>query len=149
MRKVLRRGFFFSLLLALALPLVSCDSGGSNGSSSSPEWTGNWKVIKENGEATDRDAAWSISENEIKVVSDFRGDCAVDGDPSRWEITNVDGNTLTIEGQTDGALDGEFEADVGGDGNLTITLVSGGDVPEGSTQTFKPIDESIEEAVGC
>jgi hypothetical protein len=149
MRKALRRGLSLSLLLALAFPLTSCDSGGTNGSSSSAEWTGNWKVIEVNGEATDRDAAWSISEDEIKSVADFRGDCAVDGDPDRWKITKVDGNTLTIEGQSDGALDGKLEANVGSDGNLTITIVSGGDAPEGSTQTFEPISEGIEEAVGC
>jgi hypothetical protein len=149
MRKALRYSLFLSVLLALTFPLSSCDSGGSNSSSSSAEWTGNWKLIEVNGEATDRDAAWSISEDEIKSVADFRGDCAVDGDPDRWKITNVEGNTLTIEGQTDGTLDGKFEADVGSGGNLTITIVSGGDAPEGSTQTFKPIDQSIEEAVGC
>jgi len=148
MRKVSSLSYI-ALLLLLALPLASCDSGGSNGSGGSPEWTGNWKVIEVNGEVTDRDAAWSISEDQIKSVADLRGDCAVDGDPDRWKITNIEGNALTIEGQTDGALDGKLEADVGSGGNLTITIVSGGDAPEGSTQTFKPISESIEEAVGC
>jgi hypothetical protein len=46
MRSALRRGLFFSLLLALTLPLTSCDSGGPN---ESPEWAGTWKLSEASG----------------------------------------------------------------------------------------------------
>jgi hypothetical protein len=63
------RQHLFSLLLALALPLVSCDSGGSNGGGSSPGWVGTWELLSvEDGEVPD-EAYYSFSEEEIRFVA--------------------------------------------------------------------------------
>ena len=79
MEKALRRGFLFSALLALALPLISCDSSGSNSGSDGPEYsqvTVKTVTLNEFPFTTDAGEAWdytSAPDPAIQVVSDEDG----------------------------------------------------------------------------
>jgi hypothetical protein len=141
MRKALRRGLFFSLLLALTIPLVSCDSGGSNGSS--PSWSGEWEVTSLNGTVAPADDAFvDLSTESFVLIDPTSTGC----DITTNDVLSRDGNTLTldIEEGTE-----EITLDVS-DGTLTGTVLETDDPDSSSGDEFKAksVDDARAEA-GC
>lgn len=138
MRAALRRRVTVALLIALAFPLVSCDSGGSGGGE--PIWIGDWKVTSVDGGEGEVGNYWTLSREELEVrdVSTRNGEttCGI----IRLAVSNVSGNevefvepnlTLRFEGSGDQITATTIEKsidpeDVGG----TVTLQSVDRVPD-------------------
>lgn len=118
MRLALRRGLFLSLLLALPLSLLSCDSGGSN---SSPNWAGTWKLAESNPNFEGYHV--SLNRNEVRVAFIF-GNFGCQS--NTLEVTNIDGNVITTD--EDGGT--EVELDVSGDTMTATDLVEEDDAAE-------------------
>lgn len=127
MRTALRQGFLFSLLLALAIPLASCDSGGSSGGG--PEWTGNWEVVSfDEGGAPETPNYWDLSESELRIFIDSAGTDTQCIDRADFEVTERDGNIVSflasaqeVEPQTV-----EFRFEVSGE-TMTATILESSD----------------------
>ena len=116
----------FLLLLAITLPLVSCDSGGSNDSSSSnsPDWVGNWEITKDADGPTENPVFLKLTKKRYINISKFSGECSIsETDVLEWNEGNI---TLDIP-----------------EGTLKIGL----DVA-GETLNLKIIESSDEESVG-
>lgn len=135
MRTTLRRRLFFSLLLALALPLISCDSGGSG--DSEPIWIGDWEAISVDGPDYEEDSIWSLTKDEleirdVKTGSEESGSC----DLFEFNVDNIDGNT--VEYSVD---EGSFVLEFEESGNQIIATVTESPDPdeEGATITLDPV----------
>jgi hypothetical protein len=102
MRLVLRRGPFFSLLLALTLPLAACDSGGSDSGSN---FIGDWEVVSSEG-AFDVGNVWTITRGRV-TIRDVGTTCS----RNTYTVQNIDGNTLTFESDGDVVVSFEGSGD--------------------------------------
>lgn len=133
------RTLALSLLVVVGLSVVGCDSSGSNGG---PEWTGNWKLAEQAGTPVDRDEVWSMTKSEFESVQasdDGGGVCDVE----RWNVSNIDGNTVDLEGATEEALDVTVTLTVDDSGNLNATAENADDL------TFEPADNAPRESFDC
>lgn len=117
MLTTLRKRLFLSLFLALTLPLVSCDSGGS--SDSSPAWVGTWEDQEDT-------IFWELSENEFRYFEVFE----LENDPDEceleiFEVIEEDGNTITVQGSSPNVSGDliEFQFETSGD-MLSATVLS-------------------------
>jgi hypothetical protein len=137
MRKALRRGLFLSLLLALALPLASCDSGGSN---SSPDWVGNWEV---NG--TTNRTFFDLDQDQFTTIEDLSSGC----DITNQDVLEQDGDVVTVD-LPDQSGTSKFNLDVS-DGTLTLTVVESDNpnVSSGDEATAASVDGDPREIAGC
>lgn len=144
MRLALRLGLF-SLLFALTLPLISCDSGGSD--NSEPDWIGTWEVLDfgDGGGAPSDPNYWNLSQNELQIVESFD----LENDPSEcelatFEVVEQDGRILTFQGVTPNAKDELIELQFESSGEtLSATILSASDEPEnvGNEITLGSISE--------
>jgi len=141
--RTLFRTLSLSLLVVVGLSVVGCDSGGSNGGSGGgPAWTGNWKLVDEGGAPVDREAVWSMTENEFESVQapeSAGGPC----DLERWNVSNIDGNTVNLKGGTEEARDVTVTLNVEDSGNLTAKAANAADL------TFEPADNGPQESFDC
>lgn len=62
---------------------------------------------------------------------------------SRWNVANIDGNTVSLEGATEEALDVTVTLNVGDSGNLTAKAENAADL------TFEPADNGPQESFDC
>lgn len=117
MRTTLRKGLLFSLLLALILPLTSCDSGGNG--DSSPDWVGTWE---DQGDTI----FWELSENEFRYFEVFE----LENDPDECELEifdliEQDGNTITVQGSSPNVSGDLIELQLETSGStLSATVIS-------------------------
>lgn len=141
MGKSLRRGLFFSLLLALTLPLVSCDSGGSN---SSPDWVGNWEVTQNvNGTSPANPTFLDLDKDQYTTIVEGSSGCII----GNSNVLEVDGRTVTLD---IGSGTERLSFDVS-DGNLTVTVIES-DNPNlsgGEDITAVSVDSDPREIAGC
>jgi hypothetical protein len=138
--RTLVRTLSLSLLVIVGLSVVGCDSGGANGGG--PDWVGNWRVIEENGESPSNPRIFSITESEIESVSDLGEVCEVE----RWSVDNIEnGNTLTLTGQTEEALDLTLTLTIGDNGNLTAEGPGDG----GIRTVFEPAEGEPRDVLTC
>ena len=137
------RALTLSLLVAVGLSIVGCDSGGSNGGSGDgPAWTGNWKLVEEGGTSVDLDEVWSMTESEFESVQapeEPGGTCDVE----RWNVSNIDGNTVSLEGATQETIDVTVTLTVDDSGNLNANATDAADL------TFEPADNKPRESFDC
>lgn len=141
MRKVLRRGLFLSLLLALVFPLVSCDSGGSN---SSPDWVGNWEITEvADGSPPAAPFFLDLDEDQFTQIVEGSNGCII----ANNDVLEQDGDvvTLDIEEGTE-----RLSLDVS-DGTLTVTAIESDDpnTSGGDEITAVSVDSDPREIAGC
>lgn len=127
----LLRTVLFCALVAVGLSVTGCDSSGSN---DSPEWVGDWEAVGDN-------VVWSITEDQIEIFSAATVSGTTSCTVLMVDITNVDGNTVSGEDENGGQRTATFN--VNDDGQLVAEF------EDGVTQTFNPIDQSPEDALGC
>lgn len=92
MRMALRRRLFFSLLLALTLPLVSCDSGGPN---EPPEWVGTWKLSEASGWEPTSPRYYDFSEDALIYILYFDPENPGSCIRTTRDVVETDGNVVT------------------------------------------------------
>jgi len=94
------RAFVLCSLVGVGLLVAGCDSSGSNGGNN--PWTGQWELIEaSNVDLSQSDFFYDITSESITVV--FEND-ALGCQSSTLDITEIDGNVITVEeenGETD------------------------------------------------
>ena len=108
------RAFVLCSLVGIGLLVAGCDSSGSGGGNN--PWTGQWELIEaSNVDLSQSDFSYDITSESITVV--FEND-VIGCRSSTLEITEIDGNVITVE-EEDGETDsGRLE--VQDNGNLLI-----------------------------
>lgn len=143
MRSV-HRGVLLPLLLAITLPLVSCDSGGSNDSSSnkSPDWVGNWEATKGIDGPTDLTTFLKLTKDQFTIVAKSSDECGIsEFDVRKWSEDNM---TLGIP---EGTLKLGF--DVSSETLSMTVLESDDESSEGNKVTAVRIDGDPLEIADC
>lgn len=116
-------------LVGVGLLVAGCDSSGSNGGNN--PWTGQWKLIEaSNVDLSGTDFFYDITSESITVVLE---NDVIGCQSSTLEITEIDGNVITVE-EDDGETDsGSLE--VQDNGNLLIE-----DIGSTESATAEPVD---------
>ena len=133
----------FLLLLAITLPLVSCDSGGSNDSSSgnSPDWVGNWEITKDADGPTERPSFLKLTKDQYTRITKFSDGCEISETSIReWKEDNI---TLNIP---EGTL--KLRVDVSNE-TLSMTVLKSDYGSEGNEATAVRVDDDPLEIAGC
>lgn len=144
-------------LVAVGL-LTGCDSAGSSESESESEeffWTGKWEVISADERASEENNFNTLTKEKFEIhdYEDLDGpdypECVTWGS---YDITNIDGNTISFSGGSSHVNigSGDFTVDIeGSESEITLTYVEvpsdhEGDedeVQEGDSVTLQSVDE--------
>ena len=107
MRRSPQRGFLFALLLTLTIPLISCDSGGSEDADPPASIEGTWESDRVDSPEEDFTTTFDLTQNGNDVSGTLEVEFVESGQVDRFSILNgvYDPPDLDIDIETD-ATDG-------------------------------------------